>query len=58
MNSIARTKPLSALFIDEGAWKDVQIPLSDLGSTAGISEIWFQDRGWSGDVYIDQIGLK
>ena len=44
--------------IDEGAWKDVQIPLSDLGSPAGISEIWFQDRGWSGDVYIDQIGLK
>ena len=44
--------------IEEGAWKDVQIPLSDFNSPAGISEIWFQDRGWSGTVYIDQIGLK
>lgn len=44
--------------IDEGAWKDVQIPLSDFGNPAAISEIWFQDRGWSGTVYIDQIGLK
>lgn len=44
--------------IEEGAWKDVQIPLSDFENPAGISEIWFQDRGWSGDVYIDHIGLK
>lgn len=44
--------------IEEGEWKDVQIPLSDFNSPAGISEIWFQDRGWSGTVYIDHIGLK
>lgn len=44
--------------IEEGAWKDVQIPLSDFGNPAGISEIWFQDRGWAGDVWIDHIGLK
>lgn len=44
--------------IEEGAWKDVQIPLTDFNSPAGISEIWFQDRGWSGTVYVDQIGLK
>jgi hypothetical protein len=44
--------------IVEGAWKDVQIPLSSFNSPAGISEIWFQDRGWSGTVYIDHIGLK
>jgi hypothetical protein len=44
--------------IEEGTWKDVQIPLSDFNNPAEISEIWFQDRGWSGDVYIDQIGLK
>lgn len=44
--------------IEEGAWKDVQIPLTDFDSPPGISEVWFQDRGWSGDVYIDHIGLK
>lgn len=44
--------------IEEGVWKDVQIPLADFENPAGISEIWFQDRGWSGDVWIDHIGLK
>jgi hypothetical protein len=44
--------------VEEGEWKDVQIPLSDFNSPASISEIWFQDRGWSGTVYIDHIGLK
>jgi hypothetical protein len=44
--------------IEEGAWKDVQLPLSSFSSPAGISEIWFQDMGWSGTVFIDQIGLK
>lgn len=44
--------------IEEGNWKDVQIPLGDFNSPAGISEIWFQDHGWSGTVYIDHIGLK
>jgi hypothetical protein len=44
--------------IEEGEWKDVQILLSDAGSPASISEVWFQDRGWSGTVYIDHVGLK
>lgn len=44
--------------VEEGEWKDVQIPLGDFDNPAGINEIWFQDRGWSGIVYIDHIGLK
>lgn len=44
--------------IKEGEWTDVQIPLTSFNSPAGISEVWFQDRGWSGVVYIDHIGLK
>lgn len=43
---------------EEGKWTDVQIPLTSLNSPAGINEIWFQDTGWSGVVYIDHIGLK
>ena len=46
--------------IEEGEWKDVQIPLTSFNSPSSISEIWFQDMGWTGPltVYIDQIGLK
>jgi len=47
-----------AIPIVEGAWSDVKIALSDVGSPSSISEVWFQDMGWSGTVYIDQIGLK
>jgi hypothetical protein len=50
-------KTVDVAFV-EGAWKDVQIPLSSFNSPTGISEIWFQDMGWTGVVYIDQIGLK
>lgn len=44
--------------INEGSWKDVKILLSDVGSPASISEVWFQDRGFSGTLFFDQIGLK
>ena len=44
--------------IVEGKWKDVKIALTDLSNLASVSEISFQDAGWSGVVYIDQIGLK
>jgi len=44
--------------IAAGKWTDVQIPLSSVGSPTTISEVWFQDQGWSGTVYIDQVGLK
>jgi hypothetical protein len=47
-----------AIPIVEGAWSDVKIALSDVNNPASISEVWFQDMGWSGTVYIDQIGLK
>lgn len=43
--------------IKEGEWVDFQIPLSDLGSPTAITEIWFQDQGWSGSVYIDRMGF-
>lgn len=44
--------------IIENDWKDVQIPLSDLGSPSTITEIAFQDTGFSGVVYIDHIGIR
>ena len=44
--------------IEEGEWKDVQIALSDINNPPQITEVWFQDRGWSGTVFIDHVGLK
>lgn len=44
--------------IVEGEWTDYQIPLSELGNPADVTEIAFQDTGFSGEVYIDQIGLR
>jgi hypothetical protein len=44
--------------VQAGKWTDVQIPLSDFGSPAGIGAIAFQDAGWAGTVYIDHLGLQ
>jgi len=44
--------------LKEGEWIDVEIPIADFGALTEISEIWFQDTGWVGDVYIDYIGFR
>lgn len=44
--------------IKEGEWLDVAIPIADFGGLTAIKEIWFQDRGFAGDVYIDYIGFR
>ena len=44
--------------IVEGQWTDVAIPLSELNNITEVTEIWFQDRGFAGDVYIDYMGFR
>jgi hypothetical protein len=44
--------------IEEGKWTDFKIPLSELGSPADITELFFQNADFTGTVFIDQIGLK
>ncbi|MEP0367408.1 MAG: hypothetical protein ABJN36_04655 [Cyclobacteriaceae bacterium] len=44
--------------IKEGEWVDIEIPLSDFGTFTEVTEIWFQDQGWSGSVYIDHVGFR
>ena len=44
--------------IKEGEWVDIEIPLSDFGGFTEVTEIWFQDQGWSGDIYLDHIGFR
>lgn len=44
--------------IVEGEWTEYLVPLTDVGSPASINEFTLQDRGWSGTIYIDHIGLR
>ena len=45
--------------IVEGEWTEYKFPLSStFGSPATITELFFQDRGWSGTLYVDHIGLR
>ena len=46
-----------AVTISEGEWMDFEIPLADWGGFTNITEIWFQDQGFTGDIYIDHIGF-
>lgn len=43
--------------VEQGNWIDVEIPLSSIGNPTALTEVAFQDRGWTGTVYIDYIGL-
>jgi hypothetical protein len=45
--------------IVEGEWTEYEFLLSTtFGSPATITELFFQDRGWSGTLYVDHIGLR
>lgn len=44
--------------IVEGEWTEYLVPLTDIASPASINEFTLQDRGWSGTIYIDHIGLR
>lgn len=46
------------LTITEGEWVEFKIPLSELGSYPQITEMFLQDRDWSGTLYVDFIGLR
>ena len=44
--------------IKEGEWTEFKVPLTDYSSPATINEFTLQDRGFSGTIYIDHIGLR
>lgn len=57
LNVIASGKQ-KIVTITEGEWTEYLIPLSDLESPEAITEFTLQDRGWSGTIYVDHIGLR
>jgi hypothetical protein len=52
------TETEKQLTITEGEWVEFKIPLSQLGSYSQIVEMFMQDRGWAGTIYVDHIGLR
>jgi len=45
--------------IIEGTWTTFEVAWSEVGSpTAPLYRIGLQAQGWSGDIYIDKVGLK
>ncbi len=48
----------SVIVIVEGEWTEYKIMLSNISSPAVVNELTFQDRGWSGTIYVDHIGMR
>lgn len=46
------------LEVVEGEWVEHKIPLSELGGYPTITEMFLQDRDWSGTLYVDHIGFR
>jgi hypothetical protein len=45
--------------IVEGEWTEYEFPLSTtFGNPVTLTEMFFQDRDWSGTIYVDHIGLR
>jgi hypothetical protein len=44
--------------IQESKWVEFNIPLSQLGSPATITDIMFQNESWNGIIYMDHVGLR
>ncbi len=44
--------------IVEGEWVEFKLSKADLNITDELKDLLFQDRGWSGTVYVDHVGLR
>lgn len=44
--------------IVEGEWTEYRLTKAQLGITDALTDLLFQDRGWSGTVFVDHIGLR
>jgi hypothetical protein len=56
-NGAASTEKI--ITIVEGEWTEYKFTIAgDLGGMAAITELFLQDRDWSGTLYVDHIGLR
>ncbi|WP_159466737.1 hypothetical protein [Dyadobacter sp. 3J3] len=58
LNVVANTGSPYSIVLKEGVWTEYKLSKSDLGNPATITELMFQETGWSGSVYLDHIGLR
>ncbi|GLU51166.1 hypothetical protein Dfri01_06270 [Dyadobacter frigoris] len=58
LNVVANSASPYVIVLKEGVWTEYRLTKSDLGNPATITELMFQETGWSGSVYLDHIGLR
>ena len=58
LNVIVNGSSTKIIKIVEGKWTEYEINLSDYGDPATITQFSLQNRGWSGTIYVDHIGLR
>lgn len=46
------------LTLTEGEWKTFTFNLSDIGNPNPLKEVILQSAGWSGEAYVDHVGLR
>ncbi len=42
----------------EGEWTEYRLTKEQLGISDALTDLLFQDRGWSGTVFVDHVGLR
>lgn len=50
--------PAYDVTVEAGKWVEYRIPKANVGMAASMTDLTFQDTGWSGTVYIDHVGLR
>ncbi len=58
INLTTNGSPTYVITVTEGEWVEYKLPLAELGNPATITELVFQETGWSGAVYMDHVGLR
>ncbi len=58
INVIAGGNPAYVITLEEGKWVEYKLTKAELGNPASISELTFQNHGWTGVIYMDHVGLR
>jgi len=58
LNVAANSGTAHEIVLKEGIWTEYKLTKANLGNPATITELMFQETGWSGSIYLDHIGLR
>lgn len=58
LNLVANSGSAYTVVVKEGAWTEFNVSKAALGNPATLTELMFQETGWSGVIYLDHIGMR